>query len=163
MNTNVKIEFESFALSLPNANNNVIDKNSKIMLKIYILNKIKIMDVDLKKIDMKKDKIDEQIDKLKNKFLKDGEIINLKFVKNLKELNIGLENVDFKISLGVEDAALTGILVGTIASIIGILLNGQKYKDVKYLINPVYENRNILNIDFQGIIVLNFRNIISIF
>ena len=158
----IKIVFKSFIVNLPKSNSKTIDKNSEVRLKLYVLKKIKVMDIDLKKVNLKKDKIDEQIDKLKNKFLKEDNNINLEFVKHLKELDIRLENVDSKILFGLEDAALTGILVGVVASVLGILLNSQKYKDVKYKINPVYENRNILNINFQGIIVLNFRNIINV-
>ena len=158
----IKIVFKSFIFNLPKSNSKTIDKNSEVRLKLYVLKKIKVMDIDLKKVNLKKDKIDEQIDKLKNKFLKEDNNINLEFVKHLKELDIRLENVDSKILFGLEDAALTGILVGVVASVLGILLNSQKYKDVKYKINPVYENRNILNINFQGIIVLNFRNIINV-
>ena len=118
------------------------------------------MDIDLKKVNVKKDKVDEQIFKIKQKFLQENNNISLEFIKHLKELDIGMENVDLKISLGFEDAALTGISVGVGASILGILLNGKDYKEVKYKVIPIYENRNILNINFQGIIGLNFRNII---
>ena len=158
----IKIVFKSFVFNLPKSKSKTVDEDSEVRLRLYVLQKIKVMDIDLKKVNVKKDKVNEQIDKLKNKFLEKDNNINLKFIKHLKELDIGLENVDFKIYLGLEDAAITGISVGIIASILGILLNGQNYKDVKYKINPIYENRNILNINFQGIIGLDFRNIINI-
>ena len=70
--------------------------------------------------------------------------------------------MNLKIFLGVEDAAITAVLIGIVSGFVAILL-GSKMNDLskqKYFVEPVYNNKNILNIKFDGIIAINIRHII---
>ena len=159
MSINVKIEIENLKFVAPKINGRYINKESKILLKIYILKIIKIAEINLKKINLKnekfKNKIQSQIKQEK---------FNLNAINFLKNNNYILEKMNLKMIIGTEDAAITAIGVGIIASLISIFLHN-KINDLnkqKYVVLPIYENKNIVKIEFDGIFTFKIANIIGI-
>ena len=159
MSINVKIEIENLKFVAPKINGRYINKESKILLKIYILKIIKIAEINLKKINLNnekfKNKIQSQIKQEK---------FNLNAINFLKNNNYILEKMNLKMIIGTEDAAITAIGVGIIASLISIFLHN-KINDLnkqKYVVLPIYENKNIVKIEFDGIFTFKIANIIGI-
>ena len=159
MSINVKIEIENLKFIVPKINGRYTNKESKILLKIYILKIIKIAEINLKKINLKnekfKNKIQSQIKQEK---------FNLNAINFLKNNNYILEKMNLKMIIGTEDAAITAIGVGIIASLISIFLHN-KINDLnkqKYVVLPIYENKNIVKIEFDGIFTFKIANIIGI-
>lgn len=159
MSINVKIEIENLKFVAPKINGRYTNKESKILLKIYILKIIKIAEINLKKINLKnekfKNKIQSQIKQIK---------FNLNAINFLKNNNYILEKMNLKMIIGTEDAAITAIGVGIIASLISIFLHN-KFNDLnkqKYVVLPIYENKNIVKIEFDGIFTFKIANIIGI-
>ena len=149
-----KIEIENFQFDFPKLN-----EKSKIKLKIYILQILKIADIDIRKVDVKNEKIKNIIQK---GFKKNKLGANLNIFEAFRELNINCKKIKLIIELGTEDVAITAIGVGIVASFVGILLrnNIKNQNEQKFLVKPIYQNKNILKIQFDGIFEFNMTNII---
>ena len=158
MSINVKIEIENLKFIVPKINGRYTNKDSKILLKIYILKKIKITEINLKKINLNnekfKNKIQSQIKQEK---------FNINAINFLKNNNYILEKMNLKIIVGTEDAAVTAIGVGIIASLISIFFHNKIFdiNKQKYEVLPIYENKSILKIEFDGIFTFKIANIIG--
>ena len=81
----------------------------------------------------------------------------IELIKGLKDFDFEIVKADLKVKIGLQDSALTAILVGIIASILGIILKKQKFE-----ILPVYQDKNILNIKLNGIFRVNLIHYIYI-
>ena len=158
MSINVKIEIENLKFIVPKINGRYTNKDSKILLKIYILKNIKITEINLKKINLNnekfKNKIQSQIKQEK---------FNINIINFFKNNNYILEKMNLKIIIGTEDAAITAIGVGIIASFISIFLKDKinNLNKQKYVVLPIYENKNIVKIEFDGIFTFKIANIIG--
>ena len=154
---NLKLEIENLKLELPK--NIITNKDSKVSLKIYILKKIKIAEINLKKIDLKSDKVKNR---LQNQFK--GNKFNLDTVKRISKVNYIIEKLNLKVYIGTEDAAITAVSTGVGYTIISNFINGKtlSYKNIKYKIFPIYQNKNILKLELDSIITLKMEKIIDI-
>ena len=156
----LKFEIENLKINLPKVNGRIVNKDSQILLKIYLLKKIKIAQIDLKKIKTDNEKFKNRIDKLRqNSNFK----LNASSIGILKNIDYEIDKMDLNVFFGVEDAAITAIGVGAISSIIAIMLK-EKISNLdmqKYEVKPIYQNKNILKIEFNGIFSLKIANIID--
>lgn len=162
--SSTEIEFKDLEINVPKIRNEIIDKNSKIYFRIYLLGKLKIVDLNLDKTKLEKEKLKNRFKKIEDKLKKDKNNFDLDVFKGIKFLNINFKKFDLKICIGTEDAAITAILVGAIAGTLGFMLKRKisNKRIHRYEVNPVYQNKNILNIKLNGIFVINVRNIIYI-
>ena len=152
---NIKLEIENLKISFPKKQKKLTNTDSKVSLKVYILKKIKIAEINLKKIDLKNEK-------LKNKFK--GTRFNLETIVFLKKVEYIVEKLSFKFSIGLEDAAISAVTVGIIYMIISNFLRDriQNIENIDYKVKPLYDNRNILNVELDSIISIKMENIIDI-
>ena len=152
---NIKLEIENLKISFPKLKNKLTNNESKVSLKIYILKKIKIAEIDLKKVDLKNEKLKNQLK---------GTKFNLDMIEFLKNVKYIVEKLNFKCNIGFENAAMTAVTVGIIYIIIPNLLKHriQNTENIEYKIKPLYNYRNILNIELDSIISIKMRNIIDI-
>ena len=72
--------------------------------------------------------------------------------------------MDLKIDIGTENAALTSIIIPIISTILAILLREKiKSKEEQFfIITPIYQNQNYLNIELSGIFEIKMNHIINI-
>lgn len=159
MSINVKIQIKNLKIVMPKINGKYSNKESRIMLKVYILKRIKIAEINLKKLNLKNDKFKN---KIQNQIKQ--EKFNINAINFLKDNNYIIEKMSLKIIIGTEDAAITAIGVGIIASLISIFFHNKIYdlNKQKYVVLPIYENKNILKIEFDGIFTFKIANIIGI-
>ena len=171
--TTIQIHIENLKIELPKNHERNINTKYKITIKLYILEKIKYL-----KLDITKDKIEWQfmqknIKNLKEKIEKDKNKFYIRLLSNIKKINFKLKKIDLKINLGLEDAATNAIIVGIISSsipvVMGILnnnniieINAKKGNQIYWKIMPIYQNRNLLNIDLNCIISFKLIHIIYI-
>ena len=104
--------------------------------------------------------MDKKNIKFKNKDL------DIKFLKNrdikidykdlIEEINLYFEKIDLQIQLGTEDAALTAILTGVIASGLGVILRKPKYEVI-----PIYSNKNFVKIKLDCIFSVHLMQYIN--
>ena len=165
-NVSIKLEFENFVISFPktiekNEDNKKRKSNGKIKLKIYIFNKFKIADLDLKKI--KKGKIQlKQIKNIIKSLNQKRNTVQLQITDIKKVLNIDVQKFNLEITIGIKDAATTAILVGILYAILNnfIIDKSRKKNNQRYLINTNYQNEMIF-IKLDSIFKLDMRNIIN--
>lgn len=161
----IQLEIENFKV-LAGENNIIIESNYKISIKIFILKKVKILDKQIKKINLKSQNSLKKIQNILKKQINDEKKnINVQRIKVLKYLEIRLKELNLKISLGTENAALTAILVGILYSIIPTVC---KYffklqENIKLEIKPIYQDKNQATFFFEGIFELNLIHIINIY
>lgn len=122
-----------------------VNRNSKIYLYLLVLGKIKLFKKDIRNTKRKDIKFLNQ--DLDIKLLK-GKDIKLDY-KEVAD-SIDIKEIDLKVQIGTEDAALTAILVGILSVIIGVIV-----KKPKYQVMPNYVGKNLLKINLEGIITIN--------
>lgn len=156
---NVKLEIKNFKIVLPKNQNKITNKNNKVSLKIYVLKKIKIAEIDLKKIDLKSDKVKKRIQK---QF--DENKLKLDTIKLLNKVNYIIEKLDLKVYIGTEDPSITAIGVGVGYIIVSNFIGGKTIsnKNIDYKIFPIYQNKNIFKLELDSIITFKMENIIDI-
>ena len=170
--TTIQIHIENIRLEIPKKNERNINKKYKIIIKLYIFEKINYFKLDITKYKMEKRVIKKNIEKLKRKFEKDKNNFDMKQISKLKKMNIKIQKINLKVFLGTEDAAQNAIIVGTISSIIAIIMGllsekkilatGEgKENQINWKIIPLYQNRNLLNIDLNCIISFKLIHIIN--
>jgi len=156
---NVKLEIKNFKIVLPKNQNKITNKNNKVSLKIYVLKKIKIAEIDLKKIDLKSDKVKKRIQK---QF--DENKLKLDTIKLLNKVNYIIEKLDLKVYIGTEEPSITAIGVGVGYTIVSNYIGGKTIsnKNIDYKIFPIYQNKNIFKLELDSIITFKMENIIDI-
>lgn len=155
---NSKIEVKIDNLDISTDRVEKIKKKFDIYLGIIIFNKIEVLKINIKKIKSKKINLGTVLEKAKKFEEKTNRHTLLgKIVKSLKSFKFEIKRVDLKLELGTEDAALTALLVGTVATILGIILKKQKFE-----ILPIYQDKNILNIKLDCIFRINLIHYIYI-
>lgn len=148
---NSRLQLKIYNLDFSTARKERLSKDLEIYLGIVIFKKVEILRRNLKKIKNKKMNLGtvlEKAQKLEGKNNKQEMVMEL--IKGLKDFDFEIVKADLKVKIGLQGAALTAILVGIIASILGIILKKQKFE-----ILPVYQEKNILNIKLNGIFRVN--------
>lgn len=132
-----------------------------LQLSIFLFNKIKIF-----KFTIDKDKVNGLIKsgKINIKKIKDSKQLNIDTIKLLKNSEFKLEKFNFNGCIGTQNAAFTAMIVSFINIITSILVSNNKNKKINYFlkIDPIYQNQNIVNLQFNCIISLKIVNIINI-
>ena len=159
----IQLEIKNFKV-LVSTENVRMEPGCKILIKIYILRKIKLLDKQIQTINFKnqnkfikiRNKLQAQIQNAK----KNKDLEQMKVLRNLK---IQIKEMKLKTGIGTENAALTAILVGisysAVSNIINFFFDLQENIDIK--IEPVYQNKNLVTFCFDGIFELNLIHIIN--
>ena len=89
--------------------------------------------------------------------------IDKNFLKAIKQLNITVKQLNLNIDLGTENASFTSILIPIISTIISILLRDKikDYKNQHFIVNPIFTNQNLINIELYSIIEIKMIHIID--
>ena len=167
--TTIQIHVENVKFRIPKNGETHINTKYKITIKFYILKKINYLKLDITKNKIEKAFMNKNINKMMEKN------IDIKQISNLGKMNFKLKQMNLKIYLGLEDAALNAIMVGIISSsisiIMGILIDKNilkienkkvKKNKIYWKIVPIYQNKNLLNIDLDCIISFKLIHIIYI-
>ena len=123
-----------------------INKDSRIYVYLLLFNYFKLFKKEIREINFKNIKLqnkDIDIKFLKNKDFK----INYKEL--LKNIKIEIKKINLSLKIGTENAALTAILVGMIASVLGIIIKRPKYEII-----PIYTGENLINLKLDGIFTI---------
>lgn len=141
-----------------------INEDYKIIVRWYILSKIPIIKINVTKMKLEKLKIKEKIEKIDLKVFQENEKFNQKMLKSLKKLNIQIININLNIEIGTENVALTSIIIPIVSTIIAIILRKKvkRYENQIFIVNPIYLNKNLLNLLFSGIFEIKINHIIDI-
>ena len=141
-----------------------INKEYEIIIKLYILKVIPILKVNITKTKLEKLKLKEKIKDLDLKIIKNNQQFDKKALTAIKELNIGIKNIDLYVDIGTENASLTSIIVPIVSTVISFILHKKikKFQNQVFTINPIYINQNLVNIYISGIFEIKMSHIINI-
>lgn len=160
--TTIQIHIQNIKYSTDRDNGRHLNKNYKIEIKLYFLEKIRYFKLDITKKKMERVKIQKNLDKVKQKMIKDKNNFDIKLLKFLKYLNFKIKKIKLNIDIGLEDAAANAICVGIVSSIIAIILGNIMKKNNQnfWKVTPIYKNRNLLNVNLDCIFSLKLIHII---
>lgn len=148
---NSRLQLKIYNLDFSTARKERLSKDFEIYLGIVIFKKVEILRINLKKIKNKKMNLGTVLEKAqKLEWKTNKQEMAIELAKGLKKFDFEIVKADLKLKIGLQDAALTAISVGIIASILGIIFEKQKFE-----ILPVYQDKNILNLKLNGIFRVN--------
>ena len=159
--TSIEIHIKNLKFSSVKVQEKHLNKDCKIIVHLNLFNKINLIKIDLMKLKSQKEALAKGIEKIQKKMNNEKNKIELKFLKALKYSEIKDFNLKIKISL--EDAALNAILVGILSTLLVISLRKIMVKEdnVYWEIKPKYLNKNVINVEFDGIFKVKIIHIIN--
>ena len=158
----IRFQIKDFEYSLINMQH--VNPKYKMQISWFIFEKIPIVRIDIDKTKINKLKIKEKITNIETEIIQGKKPINKNILKVIKKIKLDVKELNLKIDLGTENAALTSMIIPIISSILAIFLR-RKIKSTEeqyFTITPIYQNRNYLNIDFSGIFEIKMNHIINI-
>ena len=141
-----------------------INKDYKIVVRLYALSFIPIFKISITKEKLEKIKLKERIKNIDFKWLEDNKKIDKKMLGAIKKLNILIRDINLQVELGTENASLTAILVPAISTVIAIILRKKvkNFENQIFMIHPIYQNQNLVNLYISGIFEIKMSHIINI-
>ena len=161
----IKIKFQIQNLKISTNEKPHLNKEYQIKMVVYTLGFIPILKIKLngKKI-INNQKLQEKIKQQKTKIIENKANVDKELIKSLKNIKAEIKEINLKISIGTENAALTAFTIPVISTFIAIFLSKQikKYNDKQvFLVEPVYLDKNLLNIEISSIFQIKMIHIIN--
>lgn len=164
----IKIKFEIQNLKI--STNEKPHLNNKYQIKIVIYTfgiipilKIKLNNKKIQKIINNK-KFREKIKQKETKIIENKADIDKELIISLKNIKTEIKEINLKILIGTENASLTAFTIPIISTIVAMVLSKQikKYNDNQvFSVEPVYLDKNLLNIDISSIFQIKMIHIIN--
>ena len=141
-----------------------VSENYQLKISLCLMNKVKWIGVHLN--NRKIEKMSRKIKWQKIDFKKMERDFKIEDLKQLKKVKPNVSYFHLESKVGVEDVIITSFLVATISTMISVILPHvvDKYEKNKYhyKIVPLYINKNVYEIKFDGIIEIKMVHIINI-
>ena len=164
----IKIKFEIQNLKISTNEKSHLNKKYQIKIVIYTLGFIPILKIKLNNQKIKKiinnQKIKEKIKQQETKIIENKANIDKELITSLKNIKTEVKEINLKIRIGTENASLTAFTIPVISTFIAIFLSKQikKYNDKQvFLVEPVYLDKNLLNIEISSIFQIKTIHIIN--
>ena len=158
----IKIDVKKFEYC--SANKKHINPNYYIQLSWIILNKIPIIKIKLNKHTVKKLKLKDKFVDIDVKMWEERKKIDKETISIIKKIDFAIRKLKLKIDIGTENSAITSLLIPIVSTVISFLLrNKMKTKEEQtYIVQPIYNNQNYLNITISGIFEIKMNHIINV-
>lgn len=155
----IEVKTKNLKIQIEEGTKKHLNDDYNITISLYFFNKIKYFktSINSKKLQNKKINIAKVQNVIKNNNLKMEHLDILQIIKLLK---IQLKNINLKVKIGTEDAALTAIITGIISTLISIIINVIAEEKKKWKVEPLYQNKNILKIEINSIFNIKMIHII---
>ena len=164
----IKIKFQIQNLKISTNEKPHLNKKYQIKIVIHTLGFIPILKIKLNNKKIKKiinnQKIKEKIKQQKTKIIENKANVDKELIKSLKNIKTEIKEINLKIRIGTENASLTAFTIPVISTFIAIFLSKQikKYNDKQvFLVEPVYLDKNLLNIEISSIFQIKMIHIIN--
>ena len=143
-----------------------VNEDFLAVLTIYILEKIPVWKIKINKAKIKKIQESNRLNKLKNDFSKKLVENKNNFDKDIfyfiYKLPLSLYNVNINILIGTEGVMVTTFLIPLISTIIAFILKRySKDQYQKFSVHPIYNKKNLLKLEFNGIFEIKMIHIIN--
>ncbi len=153
-------------LEISNEEKGKLIKDYEIHLQLRIIDKFKIIDIKINDELIEKFHIKSKLDKIYFEEVKKEKLSKEEIKLLFKKMHFEIDKLDLRVDLGIDDVILTSAVVGIISVAIGLGLAKiiKKYdsRKYKYIINPLYINKNILKINLNCIIKVKMVHIIYV-
>ena len=164
----IKIKFQIQNLKISTNEKQHLNKEYQIKMVVYTLGFIPILKIKLNNQKIKKiinnQKIKEKIKQQETKIIENKVNIDKELITSLKNIKTEIKEINLKIIIGTENASLTAFTIPVISTFIAIFLSKQikKYNDKQvFLVEPVYLDKNLLNIEISSIFQIKMIHIIN--
>lgn len=156
-----EIKIKNLDFMIENINKKHVNDNFIFTLYLKLF-RIPVLKVDVTKATFRKNKFKIEINKMKQKIRQKEKKLDFKMIAQLKKLKINFKSLNFMVNIGTEDAAVTALTTGVLATSIGIALRSilNLNKDNYFKVIPIYQNKNLLKIDFNCMFEIKLINII---
>ncbi len=157
----IQLKIENFKFTSENIRH--INTDYRFSIKLYIFSKIPVLKISINKKVLEKLKVKEKMKTFEMELLENKLKIDKSFIKAMKQLDIVIKKLNLKIDLGTENASFTSILIPIISTIISMLLRDKikDYKNQHFIINPIFTNQNLINLELSSIIEIKMIHIID--
>lgn len=159
-----KIGIEVIDFKFSSQTKRYFNQDYKVILKLYAFGCIPIFKMTITKEKLEKIKVKEKIENIDVNMLQKDPFFHKELLDAIKKVKIEIEKLNLNIEIGTENVILTAILVPVVSTIIAILLrkNGKCFENQIFIVSPVYQNKNLVNIAISGIFEMEMRHIITI-
>ena len=158
----IRIDVKKFEYC--SANKKHINPNYYLQLSWIILSKIPIIKIKLNKHTVKKLKLKDKFVDIDVKMWEERKKIDKETISIIKKIDFAIRKLKLKIDIGTENSAITSLLIPIVSTVISFLLrNKMKTKEEQtYIVQPIYNNQNYLNITISGIFEIKMNHIINV-
>ncbi len=141
-----------------------LNKDYEIIVKLRTLGLFPILKIPITKTKLEKLKVKEKIKNIDFKAIEENPRLNKKIIETIKGIKFSISKINLYIEIGTENASLTSVIVPTISTIIAIILRQKvkKLKNQKFIVQPIFQNQNLVNLSFEGIFEIKISHIINI-
>lgn len=159
-----KIQIEIDNLKFCSTSKRHLNNDYKIMVKLCALGLFPILKIPITKAKLEKMKVKEKIKNIDFRAIEENPRLNKKIIEAIKSLKFKILSSDLYIEIGTENASLTSIVVPAISTIIAIVFRkkGKKLKKQRFIVQPIFQNQNLVNLSFEGIFEIRISHIINI-
>ena len=158
----IRIDVKKFEYC--SANKKHINPNYYLQLSWIILSKIPIIKIKLNKHTVKKLKLKDKFVDIDVKMWEERKKIDKETFSIIKKIDFAIKKLKLKIDIGTENSAITSLLIPIVSTVISLLLRTKmKTKEEQtYIVQPIYNNQNYLNITISGIFEIKMNHIINV-
>ena len=164
----IKIKFRiiNFEFNTSKGKGRYINEEFLATITINILEKIPIWKIKIDKAKLKKIQNSKNVNKLKNNF-------NQKLIENKNDFDkdvlfviykfpISIYNTNTGIEIGTESMMLTTFLIPIISTFLALIYKRYaKGNNIKFNVKPIYNQKNVLKLEFNGIFEIKMIHIIN--
>ena len=160
----IQIEIKNLKIGNKEEKKGRIKYKYEVKITLYFLEKIPILWFRLNDKKIRRISKSKQLEKIDLKAIEKNVRFNKETIQIIKNIKIKISKLNLRIDLGTEDAIVTSYLIAFIAGVIGIILphvvQKNKINNCKYIVNPIYQNRNIYHVNLDSIISIKIVHII---
>ena len=159
-----KIRIEIINLGFSSVQERHLNKDYKIIFKLYILNIIPLFKINISKTKLEKLKIKEKIKNIDLKLIEKNIKFDKKILKAIKKFDFDIKKIKLNIDIGTENASVTSIIIAVLSTLIALSIRKkvENYKEQEFFVRPIYTNQNVINILISGIFEIKMIHIINI-
>lgn len=158
------IQIEIVNLKFCSQTSRHINEDYKIVLKLYVFGIIPIFKMNLTKPKFEEMKVKQKFKEIDFRALENKISLDRELLHRIKKLDILIRNINLHIDIGTENAILTSMIVPAISTVIAIILRKKvkKFENQIFIMNPIYQNQNLVNVEVSGIFDIKMSHIINI-
>ena len=158
----IRFEIKRFEYSLVKKEH--VNPKYSIQFSWFVFGKLPVIKIDIDKTRFNKLKIKEKFINIETEIIQGKKKIDRNILDIIRKTKLYVKELSLRIDIGTENAALTSLIIPALSSILAIFLRKNiKFKEEQFfIITPIYQNQNYLNIELSGIFEIKMNHIINI-